>query len=73
MLEHDVIMVEQFWGGDEYWTSGDGENSKQWPQDKITDAQLDYIFAELRYEASQYDDETGIFAGVLSNFDVDSS
>ena len=34
---------------------------------------LDYIFAELRHEASQYDDETGIFAGVLSNFDVDSS
>ena len=28
---------------------------------KITDAQLDYIFDQLRYEATRYDAATGIF------------
>ncbi|EJF59629.1 hypothetical protein DICSQDRAFT_171808 [Dichomitus squalens LYAD-421 SS1] len=56
-------MVERFWGGNEYWKRGDGE--KQWPRDKITDVQLNYLLDELRYGASQYDDETDIFATAI--------
>ncbi|KAI0367129.1 hypothetical protein BV20DRAFT_1055109 [Pilatotrama ljubarskyi] len=38
-----------------------GNGQKQWPHDPITDVQLDYIFDELEYEASQRDPATGIF------------
>ncbi|TBU41391.1 hypothetical protein BD309DRAFT_965334 [Dichomitus squalens] len=63
MIEHDTAMVERFWGGDEYWKRGDGE--KQWPRDKITEVQLNYLLDELRYDASRYDDQTGIFATAI--------
>ncbi|TBU59748.1 hypothetical protein BD310DRAFT_976300 [Dichomitus squalens] len=63
IIEHDAAMVERFWGGDEYWKTGHGE--KQWPRDKITNVQLNYLFDELRYDASRYDDETGIFATAI--------
>ena len=66
ILEHDAAMVEQYWGGDEYWNIGDYRNLKQWPRDKITDTQLNYIFDELRYEARQYEEETGIFVSSLA-------
>ena len=59
MVQYDAVMVETFWGGNEYWKAGEGQ--KQWPRDKITAVQLDYIFDELRYEATRYDEETGIF------------
>ncbi|TBU59743.1 hypothetical protein BD310DRAFT_905697 [Dichomitus squalens] len=63
IIEHDAAMVERFWSGDEYWKTGRGE--KQWPRDKITNVQLNYLFDELRYDASRYDDETGIFATAI--------
>ncbi|TBU22544.1 hypothetical protein BD311DRAFT_770246 [Dichomitus squalens] len=63
MIEHDTVMVDKFWGGDKYYDSGTGE--KQWPREKISDVQLSYIFDELRYEASQYDKGTGIFATAI--------
>ncbi|EIW62540.1 uncharacterized protein TRAVEDRAFT_115077 [Trametes versicolor FP-101664 SS1] len=58
VIEHDLTMVEQFWGGERRYDEGAGE--KQWPRDPITDAQLAYLFDELRYLASQRDEETGI-------------
>ncbi|KAI0360307.1 hypothetical protein OH77DRAFT_1585941 [Trametes cingulata] len=58
IVEHDRATVEQFWGGEKRRDPGSGE--KQWPRDPITDAQLQYLFDELRYLASQRDEETGI-------------
>ncbi|TBU59755.1 hypothetical protein BD310DRAFT_924125 [Dichomitus squalens] len=63
IIEHDAIMVDKFWGGDEYYDSGEGE--KQWPREKISDAQLNYVVDELRYEAGQYDEATGILATAI--------
>ena len=63
MVEHDAVMVDKLWGGDEYYRSGHGE--KQWPREKLTDVQLDYIFDELRYEAGRYDEQTGIFVSMV--------
>ncbi|KAI0350807.1 hypothetical protein OH77DRAFT_1593350 [Trametes cingulata] len=60
MVEQDRAAVEQFWGGSKRFDYGRGE--KQWPRDPITDVQLDYIFDQLEYEASQRDPATGIFA-----------
>lgn len=42
-----------------------GRGEKKWPRDTITDAQLDYIFDQLKYEASQRDPSTGIFVSSL--------
>ncbi|KAI0737142.1 hypothetical protein C8Q80DRAFT_1276614 [Daedaleopsis nitida] len=33
---------------------------KHWPPKPVTEAQLDYVFAELKHYASQVDEETGI-------------
>ena len=63
MVEHDAVMVDKFWGGEKYYDSGSGE--KQWPREKLTDVQLDYIFDELRYEAGRYDEQTGIFVSMV--------
>ena len=63
MVEHDAVMVDKFWGGEKYYDSGHGE--KQWPREKLTDVQLDYIFDELRYEAGRYDEQTGIFVSMV--------
>ncbi|KAI0773048.1 hypothetical protein BD413DRAFT_656192 [Trametes elegans] len=60
MVEQDRAAVDKFWGGDLRFDHGHG--SKKWPRDPLTDAQLDYIFEELKYEASQRDEGTGIFA-----------
>ncbi|KAM5539734.1 hypothetical protein V8D89_006547 [Ganoderma adspersum] len=63
MVEQDAAIVDRFWGGPkrlEWDLSTTGE--RQWPRSKITDAQLDYIFDQLRYEATRYDVATGIFA-----------
>nr|QDK64581.1 histidine kinase Sln1p [Ganoderma lucidum] len=51
MVEQDRVLVDMFWGGEERFEAGNGE--KKWPRDPITAAQLDYIFDELRYHASQ--------------------
>ncbi|KAI0366059.1 hypothetical protein BV20DRAFT_688499 [Pilatotrama ljubarskyi] len=58
IIEHDRAMVEQFWGGGKRYEEGSGE--KQWPRDPITEAQLRYLFDELRYLANHRDEETGI-------------
>ncbi len=58
IVEHDRAMVEELWGGERRLEEGNGE--KQWPRDPITDIQLSYLFDELRYLASQRDEETGM-------------
>ena len=58
-VNQDRTIVDKLWGGDERFEHGDGE--KKWPRDPITDAQLAYIFDQLEYEASRYDEATGIF------------
>ncbi|PIL29309.1 hypothetical protein GSI_09360 [Ganoderma sinense ZZ0214-1] len=63
IVEQDAAVVDRFWGGPkrlEWKLSITVE--KQWPRSKITDAQLDYIFDQLRFEATRYDAATGIFA-----------
>ncbi|KAI0333265.1 hypothetical protein GY45DRAFT_1272421 [Cubamyces sp. BRFM 1775] len=60
MVEQDREAVERLWGGEERFKHGRG--TKQWPRDPITDAQLDYIFDQLQYDAARRDPETGIFA-----------
>ncbi|KAI0646676.1 hypothetical protein C8Q79DRAFT_1051114 [Trametes meyenii] len=62
-VEHDRKMVEEFWGGEKRLNAGAGE--KQWPRDPITEAQLRYLFDELRYLASQRDGATGIMNTVI--------
>ncbi len=60
IVEQDRATVEQFWGYHGRYEFGSGE--KQWPRDPITDAQLDYIFDQLKYEAGQLDTTAkGIF------------
>ncbi|KAH9850841.1 hypothetical protein C2E23DRAFT_734061 [Lenzites betulinus] len=59
MVDQDRATVDRLWGGDGRFEYGRGE--KKWPREPITDAQLDYIFDELRYEADQRDATTGIF------------
>ena len=63
MIEQDRALVERLWGGEERlinWEDG----AKKWPRERITPAQLDYIFQELKYEAARRDPETGIFVSV---------
>ncbi|KAI1793685.1 hypothetical protein LXA43DRAFT_1000003 [Ganoderma leucocontextum] len=63
MVEQDRVLVDKFWGGEERFVAGDGE--KKWPRDPITTAQLDYIFDELRYDASQLAQGVGIYPSVI--------
>ncbi|KAI9060773.1 hypothetical protein FKP32DRAFT_1577374 [Trametes sanguinea] len=63
MVEQDRDTVEKLWGGEERFEHGWGD--KQWPRDPITDVQLNYIFEQLKYEASQRDEDTGIFAAAI--------
>ena len=65
MVEYDRSMVETHWGGEKRlkW-----ERGKLWPRDCITDAQLDYIFQELKHEAKRYDEDTGIFVRSIAMF-----
>ena len=65
IVEQDRALVEQLWGGEERFNvpadpDHDEGSQKQWPRDPITDAQLDYMFDELRHDAKQRDPETGI-------------
>ncbi|KAI0708765.1 hypothetical protein C8T65DRAFT_576187 [Cerioporus squamosus] len=60
IVEQDRAIVDKLWGGEERYICRD--DSKKWPREPITEAQLDYIFEELKYEASRRDPETGIFA-----------
>ncbi len=38
----------------------DQTRNKRWPSDPITDTQLDYVFAELKWAASRVEPTTGI-------------
>ena len=62
MVNEDQAMVDKFWSGEERLKHGDGK--KLWPRDPITDAQLDYIFDELKYDADRRDEATGIYVRI---------
>ena len=62
IVNNDREEVERLWGGDERFREGD--MPKQWPRDAITEAQLDYIFEELKHEATKRDPQNGIFVGI---------
>ncbi|KAI0631405.1 hypothetical protein C8Q77DRAFT_1060680 [Trametes polyzona] len=63
MVEQDRATVDKFWGGEQRFEYGNGD--KKWPRDAITDAQLNYIFDQLQYEAGQRDPITGIYAAAV--------
>ena len=63
MIEQDRILVERLWGGEERLVNWE-DGAKKWPRERITLAQLDYIFQELKYEAARRDPGTGIFVSV---------
>ena len=66
MIEQDSAIVDRFWGGAKRLESDlSTTREKQWPRTKVTDAQLDYIFDQLRYEATRYDPATGIFVSAF--------
>ncbi|KAI0716776.1 hypothetical protein C8Q76DRAFT_839679 [Earliella scabrosa] len=69
IVEQDRALVEQLWGGEERFNVPDPDHDegsqKQWPRDPITDAQLDYMFDELRHDAKQRDPETEIVATAI--------
>ncbi|RPD77151.1 hypothetical protein L226DRAFT_459782 [Lentinus tigrinus ALCF2SS1-7] len=62
MVEQDRVLVQKLWGGKARYTLGKRAEAKKWPRGRISSAQLDYIFEQLKYEAAQRDPETGIFA-----------
>ena len=53
-------MGEQATGVRDLGKGNDKWTTKRWPRDRLTDAQLDYIFAELKHAASLVKEETGI-------------
>ncbi|KAH9887386.1 hypothetical protein C8Q73DRAFT_657144 [Cubamyces lactineus] len=57
IVDFDNEMIQRLWAGDARYDEGSGE--KQWPRDRITEAQLNHLFDQLRYVASQRDHETG--------------
>lgn len=73
ITERDKREVENDWGGDKYWYVKYGKSAgkmkgrpKRWPREPITEAQLDYIIEELKYDATQRGDDTGIFVRSIS-------
>lgn len=64
IVEQDSTFVDQFWGGEKRVEEPDEDHPKPWPRDPITSAQLDYIFEELQYVASQRDPVSGIFVSI---------
>lgn len=59
MVEQDRVCVDSLWKDVNRSDFEYGET--QWPREPLTDAQLDYIFAQLKYEADQRDPATGIY------------
>ncbi len=64
MVDQDRAAVERAWFL-EGSPSPFGYGTKHWPRNHVTDAQLDYIFDELRYVASRRDEATGIYVGYM--------
>ena len=56
MIEYDRIAREEAWGEEQE----ENYALRGCPRDPLTNAQLDYVFAELRYVASELDERTGI-------------
>ncbi|KAH9940076.1 uncharacterized protein BXZ73DRAFT_99078 [Epithele typhae] len=62
MVEHDRVTHDNFWGGSRRFRDQDRKGHvKRWPRDPLTEAQIEYIFDELEYEAGERDPDTGIF------------
>ena len=63
MVELDHVTCEKEWKKINYddpdydW---DQPRTKKWPREVITDAQLDWVFAYLKWAVSQVDEKTGI-------------
>ncbi|KAI0668991.1 hypothetical protein C8Q78DRAFT_1096815 [Trametes maxima] len=55
IVEHDRMMVDKLWGGEKWYEVGEGE--KQWLRERITEAQLNYLFNELECLVGQEDRE----------------
>ena len=68
MIEQDRVLVDKLWGREEKFRAGDGE--KKWPRDPITAAQVDYVFDELRYDASRLAPGVGIYVSAPSSLSV---
>ena len=68
MVEQVRVLVDKFWDEEERFRAGKGE--KKWPRDSVTAAQLDYIFDELRYDASQLAKGDGIYVSTALPFVV---
>ncbi|KAI0742054.1 hypothetical protein C8Q80DRAFT_1109616 [Daedaleopsis nitida] len=65
MIELDRTAIYKNWDDSHKEQEDYDENeptTKNWPIQPITVAQLDYVFDELRYAASQRDEATGIHA-----------
>ncbi|OBZ68618.1 hypothetical protein A0H81_11587 [Grifola frondosa] len=56
--------MEEHGGGDKRFDPGSGE--KRWPRNKITPAQLGYVFKQLKYAARCRDAEIGIEATAIA-------
>ncbi|KAI0824558.1 hypothetical protein BC628DRAFT_420356 [Trametes gibbosa] len=77
VVEHDQKMVDQFWGGENRnmaYLPQEGTPpmrrdhriyEKRWPRDPFTEAQLRYLFDELKYDADQRDPETGTYRAAV--------
>ncbi|TFK89593.1 hypothetical protein K466DRAFT_584455 [Polyporus arcularius HHB13444] len=58
MVENDRVAREKEWDD----SGEDVYGARRWPRDALTDAQLDYVFAELKHVAGERDEKTGIHA-----------
>ncbi|KAI0822358.1 hypothetical protein BC628DRAFT_1316713 [Trametes gibbosa] len=66
IVEHDRKLVDEFWvARSAIWPTLPRRDyeiyDKRWPRDPMTEAQLKYLFDELRYDAAQREPETGIY------------
>ncbi|OJT09476.1 hypothetical protein TRAPUB_14056 [Trametes pubescens] len=68
IVDRDGQSVKEHWGGERLYeaflpdpNNENRELEKMWPRDPITDAQLRYLFDELKYHADQRDTNTGIY------------
>ncbi|EMD35985.1 hypothetical protein CERSUDRAFT_124535 [Gelatoporia subvermispora B] len=69
LKEQDAVLVERLWetkrdehdvGVYDMYDEDVSAYIKHWPRDRVTDAQLDWVFGFLRWAASERDPETGI-------------
>lgn len=58
MIEQDRVFIGNVWSS--IGRCNFEYVEKKWPRDPLTNAQLDYIFSQLQYEADRRDPATGI-------------